>query len=140
MPNRIAPKKAQRLYQEALNRDVYLSFRLPEEVADPFDLPEFYDDGEVAVISKGPERLSVWRLGNPSLIRGSNLIHKGERFREEFPSGLIPDEDDVLWDGNAWFEVFEGDPTTEGEIFLSLDAAIVWACETVLIATLENTR
>lgn len=140
MPSRIAPKKAQRLYQEALNRDVYLSFRLPEEVTDPFDLPEFYEEGEVAVVSKGDVRLSIWRLGNPLLIRGNRTITRGEIFREEFPSGIIPPEDDVLWDGNAWFEIFDGDPGGEGELFLSLEAAVVWACETVLTATLEGTR
>lgn len=133
MPPRTPPKKAKALYQEALNRDVHLAFRLPEEIADPFDAPEFYEEGHVATVTNGDIRYTIWRLGYPIYAHCELILSTAEEFRENFADGVSPgDADFSFWKSNGFFEVFRGDPGGEGDVFFSLHDSVIHACDQAL--------
>ena len=76
--------------------------------------PEFYNNGEVAVINIDGRSISVHRDGLALVFYDSIaafsdvvVIRTAEEFLEAFPDGEIPHDGSVEWQNNAWFDLYE---------------------------------
>jgi hypothetical protein len=81
-----------------------------------YQAPEFYHNGEVAVVHINGRSISIHRDGSALVYYDSlaafsdvEVIRSAAQFRRAFPDGNIPEDDTVEWKHNAWFDLYEGD-------------------------------
>lgn len=81
-----------------------------------FQAPEFYHNGQVAIVNVNGRSISVQRDGSALIYHDPitafsdvEVIRTAAQFRRAFPTGIIPDDDTVEWRLNAWFDLYEGE-------------------------------